>query len=116
VDAAQELNGKYGSVVCITGETDVIVSKNMISKIMNGDAMMPRVTGLGCTASALCGAFLGVNASAFAAAVDAMAVMGIAGEMAAELSIGPGSLQMHFLDRLYTLTEIDITTRLKLTL
>ena len=116
VDAARELNGRYGSVVCITGEMDIIVSDDKTAKIMNGDAMMPRVTGLGCTASALCGAFLGVNASAFAAAIDAMVVMGIAGEMAAEQAKGPGSFQMHFLDMLYTMTEADILKRMKLVL
>ncbi len=115
VDAARELNRAYGAVVCITGETDIIVSGDTLAKIKNGHAMMPRVTGLGCTASALCGAFLGVNASAFAAAVHAMAVMGIAGEMAAEQSKGPGSLQLHFLDMLYALTESDIISRIRLT-
>jgi hydroxyethylthiazole kinase len=114
VDAAHELCRAYGAVVCITGETDIIVSDDTIAKIRNGHAMMPRVTGMGCTASALCGAFLGVNASAFAAAVHAMAVMGIAGEMAAEQAKGPGSLQLHFLDILYALTESDIIARLRL--
>jgi hydroxyethylthiazole kinase len=114
VDAAQELSRAQGAVVCITGETDIIVSDDTLAKIRNGHAMMPRVTGLGCTASALCGAFLGVNASAFAAAVHTMAVMGIAGEMSAEQAKGPGSLQMHFLDMLYALTESDITSRIRL--
>jgi len=41
-------------------------------------------------------------------------VMGIAGEMAAELSKGPGSLQLHFIDMLYALTEPDIITRIRL--
>ena len=116
VDAAQKLNRRYGAVVCITGETDIIVSSDRMARIMNGDAMMPKVTGLGCTASAICGAFIGVNISAFTAAVDAMAVMGIAGEMAVELSKGPGSLQMHFLDMLHTVTESDINMRIKLKL
>ena len=40
--------------------------------------------------------------------------MGIAGEIAVEKSAGPGSLQMHFLDILYRLTEADIASRLKL--
>jgi len=39
--------------------------------------------------------------------------MGIAGEMAAERSAGPGSLQVHFLDALYTLTEAELNRRLK---
>jgi len=114
VDAALELSRGYGAVVCITGETDIIVSDNVLAKVKNGHAMMPRVTGLGCTASALCGAFLGVNTSAFAAAVHAMVVMGIAGELAAEQAKGPGSLQLHFLDILYALTESEIITRIKL--
>jgi hydroxyethylthiazole kinase len=46
--------------------------------------------------------------------VQAMAVMGIAGEMAAEAAAGPGSMQMHFLDTLYCLTENDIGKRLKI--
>jgi hydroxyethylthiazole kinase len=43
-----------------------------------------------------------------------MAVMGIAGEMAAEKAEGPGTLQMHFLDVLFRLTEDDLTRRLRL--
>jgi hydroxyethylthiazole kinase len=46
--------------------------------------------------------------------VKAMAVMGIAGEMAAAVASGPGSLQTHFLDILYHLTEDDIARRLKI--
>ncbi len=114
VSAARELNNVHGSVVCITGEIDYIVSGDIVQQVKNGHAMMPRVTGLGCTASALCGAFLGVNPSAVAATVHAMAVMGIAGEMAAEQAKGPGSLQLHFIDMLYALTESDISRRIKL--
>ena len=40
--------------------------------------------------------------------------MGIAGEMAAAKSFGPGSLQTNFLDILYRLTEDDIAIRLKI--
>ncbi len=114
VFAARELNRVHGSVVCVSGEIDYIVSGDIILQVKNGHVMMPRVTGLGCTASALCGAFLAVNTSALIAAVHAMAVMGIAGELAAEQAKGPGSLQLHFLDMLYALTESDIITRIKL--
>jgi len=72
------------------------------------------VTGLGCTATALIGAFAAVNPSPFQATAHAMAVMGISGEMAAAQSPGPGSLQMHFLDALYQLQAGDIESRLRL--
>jgi hydroxyethylthiazole kinase len=42
-----------------------------------------------------------------------MAVMGIAGEIAAEGARGPGSLQVRFLDALYNLSQSDIR-RLKM--
>ena len=52
--------------------------------------------------------------TSFAATVKAMAVMGIAGEMAASVAAGPGSLQTNFLDYLYRLTENDISQHLKI--
>jgi hydroxyethylthiazole kinase len=45
-------------------------------------------------------------------ASHAIAVMGIAGQITAGLSAGPGSLQLHFLDILYRLAETEITTHL----
>ncbi len=114
VDTARQLYETHRCGVCISGETDYIVEGDQVVRVKNGDPLMPRVTGLGCTASALCGAFIAVNSSPLAAAAHAMAVMGIAGELAAEQANGPGSLQMHFLDALCNLTETDITERVKL--
>jgi hydroxyethylthiazole kinase len=114
LEAAQALQGSLGSVVCISGETDYIVGDKALFRVRNGHPMMTRVTGLGCTATALCGAFAAVTSDPARAAAQAMAVMGIAGEMAAEKSEGPGTMQMHFLDALYRLTEDDITQRLRL--
>ncbi len=111
--SARILNQAYGSAVCVTGETDYILSKDSVIEVKNGHAMMPRVTGLGCTASALCGAFAAVNPDPQKAAAHAMAVMGIAGQMAADESKGPGSLQMHFIDALYRMSESDIAALLE---
>jgi len=66
------------------------------------------------TASAITGAFAAVNPQSLKAAAHAMAIMGIAGEMAAERSAGPGSFQMHFLDTLSVIRESDIARSLKL--
>jgi hydroxyethylthiazole kinase len=115
LEAARALAGAYQCVVCTSGETDVIVGAQGVIRVSNGHPMMPRVTGLGCTASALVGAFAAVNPSPFEATAHAMAVMGIAGEMAARHSPGPGSLQLHFLDALYQLQAEDIESRLRLT-
>lgn len=113
VEAARTLQTTYGVVVCISGPTDFIVSRGDLIEVDNGHPLMPRVTGLGCTASALCGAFAAVNADMALAAAQAMAVMGIAGEMAVEKAVGPGTLQLHFLDALHRLSEADLRQRLR---
>jgi len=115
IDAAHILSNKYGCAVCVSGKIDYVVMDKQVAQVENGHAMMTRVTGMGCTASALCGVFLSVNPSVFEAAAHAMIVMGIAGELAAERSDGPGSLQLHFLDSLYSLTETAIVQRMKAT-
>ena len=66
--------------------------------------MMTSVTGMGCTSTALVGAFAAVESNPMIAATAAMAVMSLAGERAAAYSRGNGSMQMNFLDELYTLT------------
>jgi hydroxyethylthiazole kinase len=92
---------------------DLITDGTHVLRIANGHPMMTRVTGLGCTASALTGAFAAVNSDRLHAAAHAMAVMGIAGELAAARSAGPGSLQVHFLDALYRLDLDTVQSHLR---
>ncbi len=112
--SAQWLSGQHDCVVCVSGETDYIVDQDRVLLIRNGHPLMPKVTGLGCTATALCGAFAAVQPDRFRATASAMAVMGIAGEIAGEKADGPGSMQLHFLDALYNMTGADIEKRLKM--
>jgi len=114
LDGARLLSAQQTCVVCISGETDHIIDKKGMVRIRNGHPLMPKVTGLGCTATALCGAFAAVDPDHFTAAAAAMAVMGIAGEIAAEKSGGPGSMQVNFIDALYNLDGAAIERRLKL--
>jgi hydroxyethylthiazole kinase len=114
INDARQINRTYGSIVCISGEVDYIVSADHIIKVMNGHPLMTKVTGMGCTASALCGAFAAVNTHTSLAVAEAMAVMGIAGELAVAKAAGPGSLQYHFLDALYAFSHEDIQHLLKI--
>jgi len=114
LEGAMHLNEDTGSAVCVSGQVDYIVDRGGVIRVENGHPMMARVTGLGCTATALCGAFAAVNPSFQAAAAGAMAVMGIAGEIAAESSEGPGSLQVAFLDALFRLSEKDLKERIRI--
>jgi hydroxyethylthiazole kinase len=111
--AAQNLAKQQSCIVVVSGETDLITDGEKSAYIRNGHAWMPKVTGLGCTATALTGAFAAVQKDPFLAAAHTMAVMGICGEIAAEKSSGPGSLQMNFIDTLFQLNEQQITDLLK---
>jgi hydroxyethylthiazole kinase len=75
---------------------------------------MTKVTGMGCTSTAICGAFVGANEDLLLATASAMAIMGLAGEMAAEKAEGPGTLQLHFLDALYLVDNATINANLKI--
>ncbi|RXJ74778.1 hydroxyethylthiazole kinase [Veronia nyctiphanis] len=109
--AARFLVAEYGASVVVSGETDHIVTVEGETTLSNGHVMMPYVTGMGCTLSALTGAFAAVGEKTGLAAA---AVMGVAGEIAAEKANGPGSLQLHLTDALYNLTDDELTSRLKI--
>ena len=75
--------------------------------------MMARVTGLGCTATAIVGACLAVEQDRFAAVVHGLAITAVAGEIAAARSRGPGSLQLEIYDALYQLDAATLGARVK---
>jgi hydroxyethylthiazole kinase len=110
--AARYVAQEYRCNVVISGETDYVVTLDTQYQLNNGHAMMPFVTGMGCTHTALTGAFAAIGDDT---GVAATAILGVAGEIAAEKSAGPGSLQMNLLDALYLLDEETLTRRLKLT-
>ncbi|RWX03830.1 hydroxyethylthiazole kinase [Flavobacterium cerinum] len=105
IEAAQWLNANVGSVVCVSGAVDVIVSGNRKIFVSNGHKLMQQVTGLGCTATAMIGAFIAAENDIFKATAAAMALLGITGQLAQKISQGPGSLQLHLLDKLYSITQ-----------
>lgn len=98
--AAADLAKTYGMVVAVTGAADFVTDGSRTAVIDNGHPLMSRITGTGCGASAITGAFCGVEKDAFAAAAGALVTFGIAGEIAARNDPGPGSFQMRLLDAL----------------
>lgn len=113
--SGQQLAKHYGCTVVISGQQDFIIHPQATYRIENGVALMRQVTAMGCTATALIGAFCAVQSDYLLAAISAMAVMGIAGELAYAQAEGPGSFQAQFLDALYYLEAKDIAQHLKLT-
>jgi len=111
---ARQLAQATGAVVAVTGATDYVTDGVTLIGLSNGHPLMARVTGLGCTATALVGAALAVEKDRMAAVAAGLSFLAIAGEIAAEKSPGPGSLQLHLLDALYQLDAATIQRRLKI--
>ncbi len=91
------------AVVVVTGPVDFITDGQTSYRVSNGDALMPRITALGCSLGGIISAFAATQPP-LQAAVAAVTYFGLAGELAAEASTGPGSFQPAFLDALYNIT------------
>lgn len=115
LDDARALSRDADCAVSVSGEVDIIVDGNTTKRVANGHPIMGKVTGMGCTASALTGAFAAVAATRLDAAMGAMAIMGVAGDLSAEKSAGPGSFQVLFLDALHNLDEAAFAARARVT-
>ncbi len=109
LEAAKELALKAEAIVVISGEIDYITDGQTVETNPYGATIMTKVTGMGCTATAILGAFAAVNPSPIEAALSAMTLMGVAGQVAACYSKGSGSMQINFLDELYNFNETTIS-------
>lgn len=114
--AAAELAVRYGTVAAVTGAIDFVTDGKRKAAIANGHPLMGRVTGTGCAASAITGAFCAVDPDSFRAAVAALACFGVAGEIGGLAASGPGTFQPLLLDALYCVGEEAIRNRARLEL
>jgi hydroxyethylthiazole kinase len=117
--AAHALVGRTGGTVCVSGEVDHIVDANgRWARLSNGHVWMTKITGVGCSSTALIGAFCAVQPDAWRATTAAMALMGLAGEVAAEAAQakaqGVGHMAAHLLDALQLLDEATFVQRVRL--
>lgn len=120
MQAGRDLAQQTGGVVCISGAVDqVFDASGRHVSLANGHEWMTRITGVGCSATALVGAFCAVQPDAWRATVSAMAYLGVAGEVAAAQVMahggGVGSLQIALLDQLQLLDQATFECQLKLT-
>ncbi|MBW1772269.1 MAG: hydroxyethylthiazole kinase [Deltaproteobacteria bacterium] len=104
-DAAVVLANELNTTLVITGEVDLVTDGIRIHLIYNGDPLMGYVTGTGCMATTMIGAFMAVDQDAVNGASTALAYYGLAGERAASKAEGPGTFQAMLFDALYGLDE-----------
>ena len=104
-DAALELAKELDTTLAITGVVDLITDGDRVFRVSNGHDLMGYVTGTGCIATAIIGAFLAVDQEPAEATTTALSYLGLAGELAAVGAHGPGHFQMSLFDALYAMDE-----------
>ena len=106
---AERFTSIHGCTVAITGDVDLVSDGKRTAKIRNGHAMLGKVVGTGCMSSVMVASFAAVNPDPFAAAVGGLTAFGIAGEMAAAVSLDkPGTFHVELYNALYALTPSKI--------
>ena len=113
-ETATVLAKELKTTLAITGAVDLITDGKRICRVMNGHEMMSRVTGTGCTATVIIGAFLAVSPDPLEAATTGLSYFGMAGEKAAARALGPGSFQIALLDALYGMKEEELRAGAKI--
>lgn len=108
VDAARSVARSLGTVIAVTGERDLVTDGNRSLIVTGGHSLMGYVTGTGCAASVIIGAFLAEDSDAVLATASALAFFGLAGERAAATAKAPGSFWVQVLDELYRISPEDL--------
>ncbi len=104
-----ELIGDVDGVLRIkTGPVDELRLDPDAVRVANGHPLMAQVTGTGCLSGALIAAFMAVEPDRLVAATGALLTSGIAAEIAAKRSSGPGTFEAAFRDALAALRPEDI--------
>jgi len=102
------------TVAACTGAVDLVTSGAKRARIENGHVYMAQVTGIGCAETALIAAFVAVEDDEFIAAAAGLLAMGVAGEIAAAKSSGPGSFSVSLIDALAALDAASIETKARI--
>jgi hydroxyethylthiazole kinase len=99
---ARALARQEGCAVAVTGVIDYVADAERVFTVANGHPLMGRITGSGCMSTAICACFLAVADAEdrTAAAAEALAAFGVAGEMAARHASGPGTFHATLYDAL----------------
>lgn len=112
--ATARLAADLSIVAAATGKRDYVAGLKSALIIDNGHPMLATVVGTGCMSTAVIGCFSAVANDPLIGTAAALACFGLAGELAAAESNGPGSFKVGLFDRLYALTPELLAQRAKI--
>lgn len=107
-EVTRRLASSTGATVVMSGAVDTISDGDRVVHVDNGHEMMGRVSGTGCMASSVVGAFSAATSDTLVASAAALAAVGLAGERAARRASQPASFKVAMLDEVASLTPSDL--------
>ena len=110
----RRLAAETGAVVAATGALDLVAGGNDVYVIENGCELLSRITGTGCMLNALTASFIAFG-DILSGTLLAVCYLGVCGELA-YTEKGPGSFKVALLDQLHTVSDAELTKRIRCTL
>ena len=99
---------RAGMTLVVSGATDIVTDGRRILLVENGHPMMGGISGTGCMAASVIGAYVSVTDDPVIASSAALAAFGLAGEKAAAWARGPGSFRTALFDEMAALKPGDL--------
>ncbi|CEG59884.1 hydroxyethylthiazole kinase [Legionella micdadei] len=99
--AAKTLASSLHKVIVVSGPIDLVTNSSEEMNLPFGSPLMPLVTGMGCTLTAVIAAFAATCESKYNASLLATAYFGLCGQTAYQQTQEPGSFRQVFVDRLF---------------
>ncbi|MCK9580198.1 MAG: hydroxyethylthiazole kinase [Methanoregula sp.] len=101
-------------VVAVSGATDIVTDGKRAFLVENGHPLMGSISGTGCMAASVTGAFCAVSDDMVKASAAALAAFGIAGQLAAVSAKGPFTFKIALFDELAGLTPAALAKGAKI--
>jgi hydroxyethylthiazole kinase len=111
VTVARALADETKAVVVMSGPTDIVTDGTRSYLVDNGHPMMGSISGTGCMASSVVGAFAAASRDRVLSSTAALAAFGIAGERASERATAPYSYKIALMDEVSALSPTILAER-----
>jgi hydroxyethylthiazole kinase len=108
---------KLNTILAVTGEQDIVTDGKQTLIIHNGHRELKKISGTGCMATAITGAFLSDLTNQFWDVATAVLILSLSGELAfknLKPTQGTSSLKTNLIDKLGTLNCDDIKNNAKI--
>ncbi len=114
LQVAVKCSNLTGVVVAMSGEKDIVTDGKIVYSVENGHSLMGNLSGTGCMASSLSGAFAAVSDSYLESTASALALFGLCGEKASVYAKGPYSFRTGLCDELFRLKPVELSVDAKI--